>query len=104
MKKSEKIRIIGWIIYLLALITLLTLVLIIHHLLIIIITISTFILGYLVMCIIHSTTTHYECPSCHQIFKINFIQDMFSKSGGRLGKKVTCPACKKQDYMVDETD
>lgn len=104
MKKSEKLRIICWIIYILVLIAMLTLILFIPKFGLILATIITFGVGYICMCVIHSLTTHYVCPNCHAIFKINLINDLFSLSGGKLGKKVTCPSCKTKTYMIDETD
>lgn len=104
MKKSEKIRITGWIIYILVLIIMLALILFIHRVWLIIATLAMFALGYICMCIIHSLTTHYVCPKCHTVFKVNVFQDLFSLSGGKCGKKVSCPSCKTRTYMIDETD
>ncbi len=104
MKKSEKIRIIGLLIYVVASLLSIALIIVFHNLAIIITTILIIFLGYLCMAIIHSLTTHYNCPHCHKEFKINFIKDIFSVSAGRMGKKVKCPYCQTKTYMVDESN
>ena len=39
-----------------------------------------------------------ECPHCHHQFKVNFFKDLLT-IGSNKGKKLTCPSCKKTDYV-----
>jgi DNA-directed RNA polymerase subunit RPC12/RpoP len=55
-------------------------------------------LGFLLLILFHSLITKYECSHCHHQFKINFFKDLFT-IGSNQGKKITCPNCKKTDYV-----
>lgn len=49
----------------------------------------------------HSSVNAYRCPGCHEKFEISFIKDMFSLNGGKKGKLLKCPYCKKRAWMKE---
>lgn len=103
MKKTEKIQII----YLLTYVGLLFINLVLLFIFPGLVTILTFlgilILGYIGMGIVRSKCNTYTCPSCKHKFSISAFQDIFSKSGGTLGKKLKCPNCGNTEYMPEES-
>lgn len=47
----------------------------------------------------HSAKNAYLCPYCHHKFTISFFRDMFSLNGGKRGKLLKCPSCRKRSWM-----
>ncbi len=102
MKKGEKIQFIYIITYFILLFSGLVLLLIFpKYALIPFICVLVF--GYLGLGLVRSKTNTYTCPKCQHKFSINLFKDLFSKSGGTLGKKLKCPSCGNVEYMPEET-
>lgn len=60
------------------------------------------IVGCLGISFVHSLCNFYTCPNCNHHFRLRFFKDLFSKSGGKLGKKIKCPNCKEKNWMKEE--
>ena len=102
MKKNEKIQAACLIIYLIACITTLALILVFKNAYILLAFGIVLVVGYFLVSLVHSLNYFYVCPKCKHEFKTNVFNDIFTTNGGKLGKKVTCPACGERTYMKDE--
>lgn len=103
MKKNDKIQAIAIVVYLVLCVALLILIPIFKNVYLILAFGVVIILGYFLIHLHHSINYYYVCPKCKHEFKINVFEDIFASNGGKLGKKVTCPACGEKTYMKDET-
>lgn len=103
MKKTEKIQLI----YVLAYVGLLLVGLVLMFVFPGLVTVLTFlgvlVLGYIGMGFVRSRCNTYTCPKCGHKFSISAFRDIFSKSGGTLGKKLNCPSCGNTEYMPEES-
>lgn len=64
----------------------------------IIIFMTVFIVGYLVIAFIRMKTFMYICPHCKTNNKINYFEVIFSKRGNNE-RKLKCNNCKRIEYM-----
>ena len=66
---------------------------------IIIIDVCILVFGGLGFVLLHKFITVYECPNCKKEFKASIIDVIIGEDKGvNVGKKVTCPHCKKKEY------
>lgn len=49
----------------------------------------------------HASVNAYLCPNCHKKFSIGFFQDMLTLNGGKNGKHLKCPYCKRRAWMSE---
>lgn len=57
------------------------------------------IAGVVGFIILHNRITSYECSNCKKEFKASFLETIVAEDKGvNVGKKLTCPHCKKKDY------
>ena len=102
MKKTEKIQLIYVLTYVSLLLIGLVLLFIFPGLVSVLCFIGVLVLGYIGMGIVRSKCNTYTCPHCEHRFSISAFRDLFSRSGGRLGKKLKCPNCGNVNYMPEE--
>lgn len=102
MKKTEKIQFIYVLVYISLLLLGLVFLLIFPGLVSLLSFIGVLVLGYVGMGIVRSLCIVYCCPKCGHRFSISAFRDIFSKSGGKLGKKLKCPSCSNEEYMPEE--
>lgn len=49
----------------------------------------------------HSSANAYICPNCHKKFAIGFLKDMMTLNGGKKGKLLKCPYCKRREWISE---
>lgn len=102
MKKTEKLQLAYIFIYLGLLLVGLVLLFVFPGLVSTLSFLGFLLLGYLGLAFVRSRCNEYTCSKCNHKFTIGMFKDIFSKSGGTLGKKLKCPKCGNIDYMKEE--
>ena len=103
MKKPEKIQLIYVLTYVSLLLLGLIFLFIFPGIVTVLVFLGVLVLGYIGMGIVRSKCNMYTCPNCEHKFSISAFRDIFSRSGGRLGKKLKCPHCGNENYMPEES-